>query len=689
MTKRIGQVLWPMLLIAAAATAGYWLLCTTFMIYDDEGYVQWSLQNFIRHGHLYGDVYSQYGPFFFVYHEAIARLTGITFNNDTGRLITLVHWLGACLACAALTARLSGSRVLAASAGVLTFTYTWVMISEPSHPGSLLSFLAALLAAYGVFAIRNEKPARLAIMIGLLGAAMTLIKINVGAFAVITGATWLLCNAEAPRLRRVGLWIAAGLSVLVPYALMRGQIQEPWVATFALTSAAANLALVLEFNRLCAKAISPRHLAVFALSGIGLTVVVLAWTMLRGSSGLDLFEGIIAAPFQHPGTYRVPVRWLPGSAMIALVSLMMAATISRRPPQHIVANVIVAGARLILTIGFIVCSVWEFAPLSAARYGLTLVVPFAWLFVHPLGHGSEDNGVRPRLWLAWVLVWQSLHAFPVAGSQINWGTFLAVPLILVGTWEAVQFFAGRQRPSTVWWSRFSVTALGISALLAFTSLATKGYERFRHSRPLDLPGATLVRPPESLSSALRVIAHNLHAHADTVYSLPGMYSFNTWTDRPTPTLANATHWWSLLHGDRQEEIIARLDADPRSAVVVQRIVTGFLTATGFQPDGPLVRYISANFSPFVQIDSYEIWFKRDRRVALFGVGLIDPNRDGYRHLTLINDAYDASATRLEIRPAEQPNLILLAMPLNTSAFPPPSASIWTFPPIPDGSTSIH
>ena len=61
------QVFAGIMIAIALAITGYWLLFTTFMVYDDEGYVLWSLHNFSAHGHLYNEVFTQYGPFFFNY----------------------------------------------------------------------------------------------------------------------------------------------------------------------------------------------------------------------------------------------------------------------------------------------------------------------------------------------------------------------------------------------------------------------------------------------------------------------------------------------------------------------------------------------------------------------------------------------------------------------------------------------
>jgi hypothetical protein len=58
------------------AFAGYWLLFTTFMVYDDEGYVLISLKHFSEHGGLYHHVYTQYGPFPYLFYDGLHRLFG-------------------------------------------------------------------------------------------------------------------------------------------------------------------------------------------------------------------------------------------------------------------------------------------------------------------------------------------------------------------------------------------------------------------------------------------------------------------------------------------------------------------------------------------------------------------------------------------------------------------------------------
>ena len=63
-------------LAAVLVAAGTWLLFTTFMVYDDEGYVLYSLRTYGEHGRLYDSVFSQYGPFFFAFYDGLHRVLG-------------------------------------------------------------------------------------------------------------------------------------------------------------------------------------------------------------------------------------------------------------------------------------------------------------------------------------------------------------------------------------------------------------------------------------------------------------------------------------------------------------------------------------------------------------------------------------------------------------------------------------
>ena len=135
--------------VATLAWLGYLLLWTTFMVYDDEGYVLYSLREFASHGRLYTDVYSQYGPFFFLLHRAFHAL-GLVFTNTSGRELALSWWLGTAVVCGALVWRETRGNIIATLATLVgVFLHLWPMISEPSHPGGPIALAVACAAWFG------------------------------------------------------------------------------------------------------------------------------------------------------------------------------------------------------------------------------------------------------------------------------------------------------------------------------------------------------------------------------------------------------------------------------------------------------------------------------------------------------------------------------------------------------------
>lgn len=218
MSRRFLQSLPFVALASGLAVTGYWLILTAFMVYDDEGYVLWSLRSYSAGGRLYTDVFSQYGPFLYVYYDALHRFLGFPFENDAGRLLTLAYWLATALIGGVITGALTHSRVAAAAAAALTFTGLVAMIREPIHPGGLIALFAMAGAATGAFALLQGRTLLFAVAAGSTGAVLALIKINVGAFYLIAAGSWLVASC-GPR-RPLGWLIALGC-VASPWLLMR------------------------------------------------------------------------------------------------------------------------------------------------------------------------------------------------------------------------------------------------------------------------------------------------------------------------------------------------------------------------------------------------------------------------------------------------------------------------------------
>ena len=663
-------------LATALAAAGYWLLFTTFMIYDDEGYVLLSLHNFSRHGALYDRVYSQYGPFFYLAYDALHRLFGFAWTNTAGRWITLVNWLGTAGACAALVARRTRSPGWAGFTLAGVFTYLWVMINEPVHPGGLLALLVALGAWLGAGAWSAGRPGRFAVLTAAIGVALALTKINVGVFFLGAAFAWLAVNTSAPRPARTLCWLVALGGAALPFGLMHSLFDASWVRLFALIFAGALLAVLLAARTVAWPVAGWRPWAWFAGTALGASLLVVALTLARGTSLSALLEGVVLAPLKHPGVYYFAMTWHRGAGLLALGSLALAAWFAHRGgPIGARGTTLVAGARLAAAAAFLWSIVltslatWGLnrysatlawlVPTSLASWGMSYGVTLAWLFVVPLR--ADDRGATARAWVALLLVFQFLHAYPIAGSQINWGTYLWVPLLALGLHDAgpeIRRWLGA-------WSRPG-PGVGRGAIVCVTMLMTvtlgkTGWDRYPGGRRLELPGAEDIRLPDDMTSALRILHQNLRAHADMLFSFPGIYSTNLWTDLPTPTLANATHWFSLLPPTRQQEIIDRLAATPRAVLVVQRDVLDYLAKYGFATRGPLYEWLNANFAPAFTLDGYEFWVHRGRTIAALSTARHLPTVDGRGGLALILTALPRPVARIEWCEVNAPQLPLLVL----------------------------
>jgi hypothetical protein len=595
---------------AVLAVTAYWLLFTVFMTYDDEGYVLVSLANYSAHGGLYAEVYSQYGPFFYVFHDALHRLFGHDFTNTTGRLFTLVCWLTAAGGAAQLVWRQTRSAALAGFTLGLTFFHLWLLVSEPMHPGGLIVALVAGAAWLGARQIAHRNMTGLAVTAGLVGAALLLTKVNVGVFFLAAAGVWFAANLKPAGLAGALTLLGAALLVLLPVVLMRAQLGDAWGRNFAGLSIVASLGMmgVAWRDRQPLTTWRDAWWGAGALALLGAAVVGVV--SLRGTPMHDLLEGVILGPLRHPGVYHFAPVWLPGAALAGGVSLLLAGLVRAGFGPRL--SWLLLGLRLVVIIVYSLACL-ECLPFSAYKFTMTFAVPLAWIFavrLAPDGPVDDEPGAAP--WIGLLLVLQYLHAFPVAGSQVAWGTFLIVPLLALGLHDTQRFISARQRTDLS--VLLGLLALGL-AIGAAGRMASLGWHRYAESRPLRLPGAASLRLPENFSSTLRVMATNATAHGDLLFTLPGLNSFYGWTGLPSPTLANTTHWFSLLTPVQQDEIAAALTRSERPVLIVQRGLLDFLAGENFTTASPLQRYLLKNFTRVFSVDQYEFWVRRGRVVA--------------------------------------------------------------------------
>ncbi|WP_221029764.1 hypothetical protein [Actomonas aquatica] len=612
---RLTQLLgWLVLLPLAAliAWAGRNLMFSVFMVYDDEGYVLLSLRNAFTAGALYDEVYTQYGPFFYLWHKALSTLGGWEWTHTAGRWLTLGYWLGTVGLCWDITRRLVPALVAQLFALAGTFAYLWIMTNEPTHPGGMIGFLVALAAWIGL----RWDPARhpgSAAAIAAVGAALGLSKINTGLFLLAALWGWLALASRASRLGRIVALVTGPLFALAPLVVMHGLWPAPWVVTFALVVAVALTTVVfVGWRHLPVVPTIARSWAAASVGGVLTATVIIGLTLALGSSLRGILEGVLLGPLRHPDAYWFAFNWRPGTRWAALLAVGLMLLAWRRPESALL-RVLLHAVRAALMLA-VMAAVFGWVPLLLPSAGFTYGLPLAACLAYPLGNDKSAPG---RLWLALLVGWQSLHAYPVAVSQLNWGTFLWVPLLAAGVEDSL-----RDLPlgSTRDWTRRAVGAIGLVVSLTLAgTMALQGHVHRQQGEALGLPGAEDLVMPTATAVPIQIMTLNARHNTDPLFTFAGAYSFNLWSGVRTPTRANVTHWFSLLHDNQKQAIIDELEASPRAGVIVQLDLLRYLQDQGRRVEGPLVDYLRSHFSTALEIDGYALWLKNGREVPLLGV----------------------------------------------------------------------
>ncbi len=589
--------LWSALGLALLFT-GYLLMNTTFMPYDDEGFLLISYRNYLAGLRLYDDVFSQYGPWPYLYHQFVTTLLGhAPVTHTLGRALTLLHWVGAALLCGGLAWRLTRSQLAAGTTALLAFGLTWQMISEPSHPGSLIAVTVAAVALVAAALPEARRPALHYAALGVGAGLLLMTKVNVGLLLAAGTGCLLLVFLDWPPAWRWLAWAGPAGLLALPWVLIGRQLHHPWAFGLAaqFTLAAAGL-LWLAWPRPGAGRLPLRPWLV-APAGTLLTIIAITgWVLLRGTTLRAMIRTVILDPTQMPGKFLMKLAWFPEAWVFAACGALLVAR---------------AGWELRHRGALRPATFWAVIALRGAAFALFLLHASAWpsyfgifhfvvdclpllpVFLVPLAPRSPAEQLA-RWGAACIALPQLLHVFPVAGSQAGWGSFLFLPLLVAGLWELREVLpprlaAGRRL------TRLGGGLLAGASVLVLALMAQTGWQRYTASRPLGLAGAEDLRLDGRSRQAFRLLALNASIHADLLVTCPGMYSHNLWSGVPAPTAQNATHWMWLLSDGLQQERIDRLAATPRTALILSHSLTDFLVERHLTGSGPMNAFLEQHY----------------------------------------------------------------------------------------------
>jgi hypothetical protein len=458
------------------------------------------------------------------------------------------------------------------------------------HPGGLI---VLLLAAKALVAARTHGGRAAFAAIGALGAAVALVKINVGAIALIAAFAAALSITRGEWARRLS--VAADAAVIcLPVLLIRPDLTTRWGLNLAVLVTAGAVGVVLARRRWAPPPIA-RNPPLLIVAGAALTtVVVLAIALLAGATPSGLVEGIVTGPLGQRGAFTVPYPVpSPTEALVCVLIVAAAAAAAARDRSSPLfgAALLVGGALSWLSI----------LPGVPDELRLELPALLAWLACLPSLTEDDRRAAFARAFIPLVAVLGVLHAYPVAGSQVAFAAplFAITGAMAIGRGlEEVQLTASIRR----------IAGLAV-ALLAAGGLAlmlSRAHEDFSSGVRTSLPGAERVRfqPPDA--DRYTRLAEEIRRNCDTLITLPGMNSLHLWSGVEPPTGLNATAWMYLFDDAEQRRIVAALERARRPCLVRNEPLIEFWSRGRELPSRPLVEYLQERFEPTRKIGSYEL-----------------------------------------------------------------------------------
>ncbi len=598
------------LVAAVCAVAAHWAAFRGFADYDDEGYLLLSLRSFRDGADLYGDLYAQYGPFFFEFWGGLSALTGVEPTTDSSRFAVVAVWTVAPLLLGLATFALTRRLAVSLGAQAVAFLALQSLEREPMHPGGLSVLLLAAMVAVAAVAGPRGRGAFAAL--GALGAALALVKINVGGLALIAALAAVLMAEAGAWARRPRLVLEVAI-VCLPALVIRPDLGEGWGRHLAALIALGTLAVVLAARRRAPVTPAPGAARAVALvaGAAAATVAILAAALAVGSTPGGLVEGIFTVPLGQRGAYTrpFPVPSLTGVLALVAVAGLVALLALARParPSALAAGVAIAGGALTWA------SLAELIPATPdGNLSLELPVLLAWTALVARPEPGRPGGFA-AVFVPLAAVLGALQVYPVSGSQVGF----AAPLFAVAGGMAL---AGGASELTAWARErgegaLDATRLGVryaallAAALALTGIALRAAadrDEYRAAVPARLAGAERVRLDRAEAERLRRLTAEIRRRCGTLVTLPGMLSLNLWSGVRPPTAMNATSWMYLFDDERQQRIVRALERAPRPCLVRNRGQVDFWRQGRPLPSRPLLRYVDSRFVPKLRVGGYEL-----------------------------------------------------------------------------------
>jgi len=614
-------IVYLFLITCVASIAAYYeIFGWVVNFWDDEGTMIWRVKQYRAGLKLYDQIYSSYGPVYFLYNGFVRSISRTAVTYDSTRMTTVVVWVACALIAALIVLRFTKSLVLATVAHLYIFANLAFFGHEPGHPQELCMLLLLGLVASGLLVGRPGHRAIAMILAGVITAALLLIKMNVGVFMVLGVALAILFQLPSTVFSRVGKVAAAGAALMLPLMLMTAHLDDSRTRVFCF-EVTASIAALLPGLIYAGQSDSLRLRDGWtaALSFVGMVAIVWLAALAQGISSSGMFNALVWANLrvnvlQRSWYYPLEMApiWVPWAVGGLAAALCFDRAVRREPRQ---TRVLLARFKLIFGVLVLLLAAVRPGLPTYTRIALTLmpgfVTPYCWLLLYAPSPETESQSF-PRILLSAIAVLQTLVAYPLAGSQ---AFFTRSILTIVGV-VAIGDFLAALAPSLAKNSidlRPAMRAAAITVLLflpfKYMMLANQDRRTYQSRLSLAFPGAKRIHVPETQARAYQWLVQNIQDRCDIVMGMPGFLSLNLWSATTTPSLASAGDWMDGLDNQQQSEVVSTLSRYPGACIIYS---PDLINATPVQRDMnalPLARYILGNFKP---VGAVEMSFaKRD------------------------------------------------------------------------------